>query len=70
MVPIPLQDVIRKYIHYQEDYYKKNVPLSTKKELEDDYVDELATYDMRMSDLSYQGILDVSRRTKTFSIKG
>ena len=57
-------DVIKEYIHYQDARYRKGVSISERRDDERKWLDQLAAFNMRLSDLSFQGILDVSRRSQ------
>ena len=69
-VPVLAQDVFREYIHWQEDRFSPNVPLSQVMASDREFFSELGKFNMRMSDLSYDGILDAMRRNTTLAIKG
>jgi hypothetical protein len=69
-VPVLAQDAFREYIHWQESRFSPNVPLSQVMADDREFWSELGRYNMRMSDLSYDGILDTLRRNTTLSIKG
>lgn len=65
LVPALAEDVLKEFIHYQYARFSKSISISKVREEEREYLDELATYNMRLSDVSFQGILDVSRRSQT-----
>jgi hypothetical protein len=62
LVPTLAADVVKEYIHYQYSRFNDSKNLSQTRDDERKWLDELAKYNMRLSDLSFQGILDVSRR--------
>lgn len=62
LVPALAEDVVKEFIHYQYARFSKTTPISKVREEEREYLDELANYNMRLSDISFQGILDASRR--------
>jgi hypothetical protein len=68
-IPVLAQDVFREYIHWQESRFSTNVSLSEVMANDREFWSELGRYNMRMSDLSYDGILDTMRRNTTLSIK-
>lgn len=69
-VPIIAQDVFREYIHWQSEYHKPNSPYNKIKMAEEEFWREKGNYKMRLSDLSYQGLLDAKRRNATLAVKG
>lgn len=70
LVPIMAQDVYKEYIHWQDARFKSNVSISKVREEEREYFAELGNYNMRLSDLSYEGIMDVLARQTTLAING
>lgn len=66
-VPITAQDLIRNYIHYQDARFNNTTGMGKTSKEEQEYLDELSQYQMRLSDLSFQGILDVSRRSASLA---
>lgn len=69
-VPIIAQDLFREYIHWQSAYHKPNTQISKIKMAEEEFWREKGNYKMRLSDLSYDGLLDAMRRNATLAIKG
>lgn len=65
-----MRDVMRQYIHYQYSVFVNNGSLGKRREDEMDYLDSLSTYDKRISDLSFETIMDSLRRSTTLSVKG
>lgn len=68
-VSVMAEDTIKEYIHFQDSRFRAGVSLSKIQMEEKEWLDELANLNMRLSDLSYQGILDVSRRHNTLAPK-
>ena len=64
------QDLFREYINWQVSRFGKNIPISKVREDEREFFAELGTYNMRLSDLSYEGLLDAKRRHATLAVKG
>ena len=69
-VPMLAQDTFREYIHWQTSRFGKNIPISKVREDEREFFAELGNYKMRLSDLSYEGLVDAKRRNATLAIKG
>ena len=69
-VPIIVQDVIREYLHYQDAKHRPGTPLGVRRENLDDFLYELSDYDKRLSDLSYQGIINSGRIHTNLAPKG
>ena len=65
-----MRDVMRKYIHYQYSVFVNGGSLGQRREDEVDFLDALSTYDKRLSDLSFETIMDSLRRSTTLSVKG
>jgi len=65
-----LREVIRQYIHFQDAEFRDGSPLAMKRDKELDFLNALSDYDKRISDISYQGILDSLRINTTMNIKG
>jgi len=69
LVPVMAEDTIKEYIHFQETRFKKGSSLGERAADEKEWLDELSTLNMRLSDLSYQGINDAIRRQETLAPK-
>ena len=69
-VTIMMQEVIRQYVHYQEATFKQGGSIGAKREAEMDFLYALSDYDKRISDISYQGILNSIRINTTLRVKG
>lgn len=65
LVPMMAEDTIKEYIHFQDSRFRKGVSLSQRQMDEKEWLDELGNLNLRLSDLSYQGIIDVTRRQAT-----
>ena len=68
-VPVLAQDVVREYIHYQDMRFRKGESMTEKTNAEREFLERLSDYDMRLSNLSYDGIMDLSRRQATLAPK-
>jgi hypothetical protein len=69
-VNIMAADVIREYVHYQHSRFKKSAGVAQVRDDERKWLDALAKYNMRLSDVSFEGILDASRRSASLRPKG
>lgn len=69
-VTLTMKEVVRQYIHYQDAMYRQGTSVGLKREAELDYLYALSDFDRRLSDLSFQGILNALRINTTLAIKG
>jgi hypothetical protein len=69
LVPVMAEDTIKEYIHFQHARFSKSVGVGERQLEEKEYLEELANLNMRLSDLSYQGIIDTMRRQQTLAPK-
>jgi hypothetical protein len=69
LVPVMAEDTVKEYIHFQHARFSKTVGVGERQLEEKEWLDELSNLNMRLSDLSYQGLLDVMRRQSTLAPK-